>query len=278
VPVYSDRGPNGGYRLLDSYRTRLNGMSQAEAEALFLSGVPDAAAELGLDRIMAAAQLKLLAALPNELRAGADAMRSRFLFDAPGWFAEAEHPPHLRAVADALWASRRVQLRYRSWKGVVERVVEPLGLVLKSNAWYLVAAVDGTTRTYRVTSILELDERADHFERPMSFDLEAYWRASLRRFESELFSGHAIVRLTPIGMQRLVMFGPAYVDAARASATAPDGDGWRQVRLPIESVRHAAVELLRLGAEAEVIEPLELRDSLAATARSLGRIYGRQSS
>jgi predicted DNA-binding transcriptional regulator YafY len=275
VPVYSDRGPNGGYRLLDSYRTRLNGMTQAEAEALFLSGVPDAAAELGLVGIMAAAQLKLVAALPTELRAGANAMRSRFLFDAPGWFAEAEHPPHLRAVADALWASRRLRLRYRSWKGIVERIAAPLGLVLKSNAWYLVAAVDGTARTYRVANILDLDVCDDSFERPASFDLEAYWRTSLRRFESELFREHAIVRLTPIGMRRLIMLGPAYVDAARQSGTAPDADGWREVRLPIESVRHAEVELLRLGAEAEVVEPLELRERLAATARSLGRLYDR---
>jgi predicted DNA-binding transcriptional regulator YafY len=274
VPVYSDRGPSGGYRLLDGYRTRLNAMSREEVEALFLSGLPSAAAELGLDRVMAAAQLKLLAALPADLRRSADTMRSRFLFDAPGWFAETEHPKHLRAVARAVWDTHVLRVRYRSWKGVVERLIEPLGLVLKANAWYLAGRVGEHVRTYRVGQILELDVLADRFERPSDFDLEAFWQASLRRFEDELFSQQAIVRLTPLGMQRLVMLGPACVNAARQTATTPDADGWRRATLPIESVRHAAVELLRLGAEIEVIEPVELRQRMADTARSLGHVYG----
>jgi predicted DNA-binding transcriptional regulator YafY len=274
VPVYGERGPDGGYRLLDSYRTRLNGLSRQEAEALFLSGLPDAAAELGLGTFMAAAQLKLLAALPADLRRSADAMRSRFLFDAPQWFAEAERPEFLRNVAGALWNERTLRMRYRSWKEVVERIVEPLGLVLKANTWYMAGRVGKDVRTYRVAHILELEVLATRFERPDDFDLDAFWHASMRRFENELFPERAIVRLTPLGMRHLAMLGPAFVKAAQDTAAPPDADGWCQVALPIESIGHAALELLRLGAEAEVLEPVELRTKLAATARSMHRVYG----
>jgi predicted DNA-binding transcriptional regulator YafY len=273
VPVYSDRGSCGGYRLLDSYRTRLNGLSQQEAEALFLSGVTGAAAALGLDTALAAAQLKLLAALPLDLRHEAGAARSRFLVDAPPWFAEPEQPAHLRIVAEAVRRQHELRIRYRSWNGVITRRVAPLGLVLKAGAWYLAAGTGTDIRTYRIVRILEVESLDARFERPSEFDLEAFWHASRNRFERDVFGAEATVRISPLGMQRLAQLGPAFVQAAEETAAPPDEDGWRMARLPIESPRHASVDLLRLGAEIEVLLPLDLREMLAATARSMHRIY-----
>ncbi len=284
VPVYADRGPAGGYQLLDGYRTRLTGLTSDEAESLFLAGVPGPAAELGLGAVLAAAQLKLLAALPPEPRARAGRIRERFYLDAPAWFQDTEEAPHLEVVADAVWNQRRVSVRYHRWTGEVTRTLEPLGLVLKAGMWYLVARAIGSgegdldiadqIRMYRISRIHQLDVLREHFERPEGFDLAEYWQAASQRFESSLHQARAVVRLAPRALDRLSsMLGPVGMRTIRESMEAPDKHGWVRVALPIESVEDAVETLLRLGADAEALAPAELRERMVQVSRALAQLY-----
>ncbi|WP_433172296.1 helix-turn-helix transcriptional regulator [Actinoallomurus sp. CA-150999] len=277
VPVYADRGPAGGYRLLDGYRTRLTGLTTEEAESLFLTGLPGPAAELGLGTVLAAAELKLMAALPPQLAERAARIRERFHLDAPGWFHGAEPTPYLNTVADAVWKQRRLHMRYRRWKTPTDitRTVEPLGLVLKAGSWYLIGRSDGGERTYRVDRILGLQMLEEEFERPEDFDLTEFWRSYLERFRSGMFTGEAVVRFSPDGMRAIRhLLTPEVIRAAQRNAGPPDEDGWVRTVIPIESVRHAHTDLLKFGADAEVLEPPELRDRIIGSARAILARYG----
>lgn len=278
IPVYSERGSDGGYRLLDGYRVRLNGMSQAEAEAMFLSGLPGAAADLGLGSLMAGAQRKMTAALPEELRQSAAKMQAKFYLDAPTWFGENEQPLHLQAIADAVWNSKRIRMRYRAWTAEKNREAEPLGVVLKGGAWYMAARVEKSVRTYRIARILDIVVTEDRFERPADFDLGSYWNENTRRLEEELHPNAATLRLSPWGLTLLQHNSPHYVRSRMEVSDELDAQGWRTVRLPVGANQQAVSELLRLGAEVEVLEPVDLREAMRETVGKLAGFYCRNAS
>ena len=274
IPVYGEAGHEGGYRLVDGYRTRLTGLTATEAESLFLTGLPTAAADLGFGEAMADAQLKLLAALPTGLRERADRLRERFHLDAPSWYHAAHSTPHLPAVADATWRQRRVRLDYLRWEAPheVTRTVEPYGVVLKAGQWYLVARRSGRFRTYRVSRIRDIHTLDEGFERAADFDLAGYWRAYLAEFDDRRHRTGAVLRLSPEGMRWLpYLLEPAVARAAQDTAS-PDRDGWTRVTVPVESHDAAVRELLRLGPDVEVIAPDRLRARIAETLEAtIGR-------
>ena len=273
VPVTVKRGPSGGFELLGGWRTRLTGLTPKEAQAMFLAGTPGPAAQLGLGDAMASAQLKLLAALPAQWQADARVVGSRFHLDPIGWFQNPPRIDHLAAIAEAVWNERRVRIRYESWKDVVNRVIEPLGLVLKAGEWYVVAGAENEPRTYRLSNMHEVEVREEKFARPKKFELAKHWAASIARFEAGLYQGSAVVRVSPTGAKRLRNLSAAVSQAVDSGLEAPDARGWRRITIPIESIDHAASQLLRLGVEGEVLEPVALRDKLAATAQRLSEIY-----
>jgi predicted DNA-binding transcriptional regulator YafY len=275
VPLYGDAGRDGGYRLLDGYRTQLTGLTGAEAEVLFLGGLPGPVAELGLGAALTAAELKIKAALPAPLRDRAERIQRRFHLDVPAWYRARDDTGHLAAVADAVWTQRSVRMQYRRWAAPTEvtRMVDPLGIVLKAGRWYLVARSGAQTRTYRIAQILALDVLDARFERPAEFDLGEYWRCYVEDFETRRHRGEALVRISPGAAERL----PDLLDTATVSAVArtaePDTGGWIRVRIPVETVDHAAGELLQLGARVEVLAPPELRQRLTEIAEDLSRLY-----
>lgn len=270
IPVYGDRGPGGGFQLVDGYRTRLTGLASDEAEAVFMIGMPGTAEALGLGSAATSAGRKLLASLPPSLSEGAGRLGARFHFDPLDWYRAAESVEHLPAMARAVLDQRVVAMTYESWTGTKQWSVEPLGLVLKAGSWYVVARSGGTERIFKVSNIREQTVQDATFDRPAEFDLAAYWVAELARFESTLRPATASLRASATGRERLSRLG-AYAARAVEAAAAPDADGWALVLLPIENIDQAALALLGIGPEVEVVEPRALRDRVREMARQVVR-------
>ncbi|PPK94258.1 putative DNA-binding transcriptional regulator YafY [Kineococcus xinjiangensis] len=273
VPLWTEPGRHGGVRLVDGWRSHLDGLTSREAVALLAMGVPRALADLGLGTAVSAAHAKVAATLPAELREQAQRVAQRFHLDAPGWFRREEEVQGLGPLARAVWGQRRVRVTYRRGDGEVERDLDPLGLVLKAGVWYLVARpADGAggARTYRVARVSAVAELDEGFERPAGFDLASWWQRSSAEFERSLQRVAVRVRLSPRGVRAL----PSVLDAeavagALAAAGPPGGDGWTELELRLEDPVVAAGQLLGLGPEVEVVAPPAARAAFADAARRM---------
>lgn len=274
VPIYAERGPHGGIQLIDGYRTRLTGLTGPEAEALFLSGLPGPAAELGLGTVMAAARLKVLAALPSELRVRASRLVERFHLDAAGWFHASEAVPNLATLADAVWESRRARIAYGRGDGEVDRTIDPLGLVLKAGVWYVVAGTDGQVRTYRVSRILRATVTDEAVARPTDFDLAAYWADSISAYEREAPRVAIVLRIDPAVVG--VLGDLIGARAVRRAETLPadDPDGWVHLRVTADWPDEVPGRLIALGGRAEILAPPKIRERAVTLARRMLERHG----
>jgi len=270
VPLWGERGRQGGFQLREGWSTQLTGMTEPEANALLLAGLPGPATELGLGAAAASARLKMVASLPSGWREQADRVGERLHIDPIDWYRAQDTPKFLREVADSVWHARRLRVHYESWRGAAWRELEPLGLVLKAGAWYLVARQVGRTdaRTYRLASLLDLKAGSRTFKRPRGFDLARTWQESAQRFEAELRKLQVQLRASPRGL--------SWLRNARIPVQVLPGAalrGWQEVLMPIESVEQGARQLLSYGAEVEVLAPDALRAELVAQLARVAAIY-----
>ena len=248
VPVVAERGAAGGFALLEGWRTRLTGLTPVEAT--------------------------VMSSLPEAWQGDPRRVVARFHLDPIGWYRGPARTDHLQAVAHAAWNDRRLAITYESWKGMSQRRIDPLGLVLKGGEWYVVASSGKGIASYKVSNMQSVAETRETFKRPPRFDLGQWWAESIQRFEAGLYRGTAVVRASPLGMKRLKYLSDAVAKAVERADGKADRKGWIKVTIPIESVEHAAMELMRVGAECEVLAPAGLRERMSGSAAALARLYG----
>ncbi|HLL80093.1 MAG TPA: WYL domain-containing protein [Ktedonobacteraceae bacterium] len=279
VPVYAERGPGGGWRLLEDYRTNLSRLTEAEVHTLFLSGAEGPLQDLGLGKTREDALLKLLAALPSVYRRNAEMARQRVHLDATSWFHHEEAVPYLPLLQEAVWNDRRLYIVYRHFdESIAERHVNPYGLVAKASIWYLVGTSDesgGEMRVYRVGRIQSAEMLPEHFERPQDFNLPEFWRPWIAAFEKSRYAYRVTLRVAGGYMNELAY---AFGDDIHPAEQATDKDNDNEqitLSLQFESLSQARARLFGLGTRVEVLEPLELRESLAQFAAEIAQFYGR---
>src|SRR5215213_4341861 len=273
IPVYAERGAGGGWALLESYKTNLTGLNEAEIQSLFLATPPQLLADLGLHQAADAALIKLMAALPTISRRDAEFARQRIHVDGAGWLRAREDVPFLPTVQEALWQDRKLDLTYqRGDDCTVERLVDPLGLVAKGSIWYLIAAVESAPRTYRIARVRAATVSELPCERPEDFDLATHWEQSSIEFRANLPRYPVTLRADPAALPMLHAPG-RYARVDRVGG--PEADGWLRVDMMFNAEHNACEYVLSFGPRVEVLEPDSLRTLVRRAAEGIVALYAR---
>ncbi|MDI9896465.1 WYL domain-containing protein [Rhodococcus sp. IEGM 1381] len=266
VPVYAERGRNGGIVLLPGARLNASHLEPPEMEALSIAGLDSAHLErLGLSAVWGSAARKIAArqaAAPEspDMLALADLV----LVDSTAWFGDSETAIDVSDLAATLRYRRRLRIQYRrSAEGMAStRVVDPYGIVAKSGRWYLVADDQGDGRLFALERLSAYEQLDAPAALRSGETLRTRWATVKERTESQ-GRVSVTVRLPENGLDlaRRIL-GNRIHDVSDAE------NGWCTVvvRYPdVESVR----QLLQFGDHIEILAPDAARVRISQLATVL---------
>jgi predicted DNA-binding transcriptional regulator YafY len=266
VPVFALRGSQGGWQLDENWRTQVPGLDEAELRALVMAQ-PRALGDARLAHAAERALHKLMASLPEPMREQVVSIRQRVHVDSTGWRGTSENLSMLPVVQDAVSRDRRLDITYwRRGGECVERTIDPLGLVAKGSAWYLVARTSEGFRTYRVSRIEKATLLELPSERPADFDLAAYWTESSTRFAEERPQFRARLRIEPRVAKWLKVWRVGW---SEETIDPPPADGWVTLRMAFDTEEEAVFVVLGIGPRVDILEPESLRARVALQAAAV---------
>ena len=288
VPVYCERGPHGGVRLLPGYRTDVTALNNEESRALFAGVTTWGADSLGLGEALASGLRKLLAAVPDSHRPDSSDVSARIVIDPQGWLPQTEREQTgeiFHTVQEAVFARLRLRLRYRHKTKASSRdaVVDPEGLISAGRSWYLCCSCEGELLFIKVSRIDSAEILPEPCTGGAHIDVAAEWKKQRERFLERFDPVQAtawvreirwsdihewVIRVTEPrpGRDTRSQTGPA-------TGGAP-GEEWSLLGLEFVDHLHAMTVLLRLGPDAIVTSPAELRADFTAYLRATLDRYG----
>jgi predicted DNA-binding transcriptional regulator YafY len=259
-----------GYRYTDdAFELPATWLTEGQLTALLL-------ARAALERLVSARALPELDGVRDKLatygflrpRGAPDPERLISLRDP----AEAAGDPDvLHACLDALIAGRKLPIRYLAAASgeITERTVRPYHLVHHDGGWHLIAHCElrNAVRDFALVRTELTGPATEPFARDPAFDPDAYLEASFGIFHGP--GRHQVVlRFTPFRARWV-----RHQRWHREQEMEEHADGSLTLRFPASHFPEVKMEILKFGADCEVLAPAALRQEIAAETARLTALY-----
>lgn len=271
IPLHSMSGPNGGISLMEGYTVNLKQLQGEDVINLYLTGMgiySGAHTESGLK--LKNTLLKLEKTLPASYQMDIKKAQNRFYFDDTPWWTERVAIPCLESVRTAVWRSRKIVIQYRKVSGEISiRKLQPYGLVVKKEEWYLIAYCEKakqlrTFKCERIANVQLLDEECSI---PQDFSLEKHWKQQEGTFKQACSEDEIYPVLFKVDNNEMTTIATYEVMKRKEI-----GDTC-MVTVNMYSFESACRNIWAMIGLYEVVEPLELRHFVKERLDELNKTY-----
>lgn len=268
IPIYAERGPQGGFSLVRGYKLPPLIFSPDEAVALQLgANLVDQMWGALYHEAARDAVAKLDNVLPDEQRAEIAWARRSLIATGMHRADPAAVSPFLAEIRLAARARHQIKMTYQSSSNSEpsERMLDPYALVHRHGWWYLVGYchLRQALRTFRVDRIQQLELLSQSFEMMNDFDIEAY-------LDGE-FQDQPVIRARLRFVSEAVHIARTTLPGWEAAQENPDGSV--DVTLAAPDLYWLASMTLSFGAWVTVLDPPELRALVYTWARETTALY-----
>ena len=195
VPIYNERGRNGGYSVYESFRLPSAFLTKEESDVT-LDTLNTVNKELHSETVMRV--IDKLGAVRKDLNDENNLSVGNFIIDGGPWTSDGAFKTTLRILQSAIEQKRALLIKYRDRDGTLtERVIEPHVMVLKQGLWYVYAycRLRKTFRLFKVGRIAAVKSIDEFFERKPAADIEnalKEWYGNLKTEQVELIADEEV--------------------------------------------------------------------------------------
>ncbi len=273
IPVFSERGKAGGWRLIDEWKNKLSWLTEKEIISLFLPASEKVLSDLNLNISTDEIKQKLLLSVPNHVRQNAANLWERIYIDTDTWHGSQQIIKSMETIQQAVMENKKVTMEYKKANNEMKTyIINPLGLVLKGSTWYLIAINSRNSyRNFRLSRIINFTVLEGSFTRPEGFILAQYWKESKKEFIQNLPAYQVEVEVSRQIINR-IMFTGRFVRHLHESPKQPNSE-WVQLSLEFPTEEEAINFILGFGNQIRVDSPVHLQSILAKKANEVLELY-----
>jgi predicted DNA-binding transcriptional regulator YafY len=267
IPIYSERGPYGGFSLMRGYKLPPLIFTAEEATVLYMGAnlVEEVWGQIYRDAVTAVTA-KLDNVLPDDLRQEVSQAQQGLVVS--GLMARDYRPwmPVLDVLRHSVVKRRALRITYRDFRLEEScREIEPYALTFRGGLWYLVAycQLRDAMRTFRVDRIQAFEPLDRDFVVPEGFSAQAYVERTMQFENNYEVVVHLDSRVAPYVREH----------TGHWTELIDHEDGSVTVRFDASGLDWASGWVLSYGSAARVLEPPELIERVQTEAQNVLKRY-----